>query len=155
LALKRIIRQAPYLIERPLTKTESDHLKQHRLDWLWQEFKPMGAAISKAAGWDELPAEDVEGIDDYIRQLCEVDPSSFSLRYSHSTKGEPSLPKGLTHINLRHFGELMERLANYLHGVEAGSSHLEDLKQEMEAELGADMAEYYGDYAEDYYDDYC
>jgi hypothetical protein len=32
LALKRIIRQVPYLIERPLTKLENDHLDKHRLD---------------------------------------------------------------------------------------------------------------------------
>lgn len=155
LALKRIIRQAPYLIERPLTKLESDHLNQHRLDWLWHDFKPMAAAISRAAGWDELPTEDVEGIDDYIHQLYEVDPRSDSLRYAHSKKGDPSLPKELTYINLRHFGGLMERLANYLDGLEAGSSHLEDLKQEMEGEMNADMAEYYHDYVEDFYDDYC
>jgi hypothetical protein len=155
LALKRIIRQAPYLVERPLTKLENDHLEQHRLDWLWQDFKPMAAAISKAAGWDELPAEDVAGIDDYIRQLYEVDPRSYSLRYAHSKKGDPSLPRELTHINLRHFGELMERLSNYLEGLEAGSSHLVDLKQEMEAEMNDQMAEYYDDYRGEYYgDDY-
>jgi hypothetical protein len=155
LALKRIIRQAPYLIERSLTKLENDHLGQHRLDWLWQDFKPMAAAISKAAGWDELPAEDVGGIDDYIRQLFEIDPRSYSLRYAHSKTGDPSLPKELTHINLRHFGELMERLSNYLEGLEAGSSHLVDLKQEMEAEMNDQMAEYYDDYREENYgDDY-
>ena len=152
LALKRIIRQTPYLIERPLTKLENDHLEQHRLDLLWEDFKPMAAAICKAAGWDELPAEDVEGIGDYIHQLCEVDPRSYSLRYAHSKKGDPSLPKELTHINLRHFGELMERLANYLDGLEAGAGHLEDLKQELEADM---MADYYSDYAsEDYHEDY-
>ena len=116
----------------------------------------MAKAISRAAGWNELPSEDVEGIDDYICQLCEVDPRSYSLRYAHSKKGAPSLPKRLTHVNLRHFGELMERLANYLDGLEAGCSHLEDLKQEMEAEMNDQMAEYYDDcreehYGEDYY----
>jgi hypothetical protein len=123
LALKRVIKRAPYLIERPPTKVESDHLVGHRLDSLWQDFKPMAKAITEAAGWEELPLEDVEGIDDYIRQLCEVDPRSYSLRYAHSTKGDPSLPETLTHINLRHFGELMERLANYLYGLEAATSH--------------------------------
>ena len=146
LALKRVIKRSPYLMDRELTKTENDHLDTHRLDLLWQDFKPMAAAISEVAGWSQLPADDVEGIEDYIRQIVEIDPGSYSLRYAHSKKGDPSLPKGLTHINLRHFGDLMERLANYLEGLEAAISHIEDLKQEMEAE-------YYEDYANDYYDD--
>ncbi len=150
LVLKRVIKQAPYLIERALTKAENDHLEQHRLDLLWQDFKPMAAAITKAAGWNELPTEDVEGIDDYIRQIFEVDPGSYSLRYAHSKKGGPSLPKDLTHINLRHFGELMERLANYLGGLEAAMCDLEGLKQDFEA----DMASYSDDYDTDYYDGY-
>ena len=150
LALKRVIKRAPYLIERALTKVESDHLVDHRLDLLWQDFKPMAKAITEAAGWEELPFEDVEGIDDYIRQLCEVDPRSYSLRYAHSKKGDPSLPETLTHINLRHFGELMERLANYLYGLEAATSHLEDSKQEMEAEMASEMADYYSDYYDDF-----
>jgi hypothetical protein len=91
----------------------------------------MAKAITEAVGWEALPVEDVEGIDDYIRQLCEVDPRSYSLRYANSKNGEPSLPEKLTHINLRHFGELMERLANYLYGLEAATSHLEDSKHEM------------------------
>jgi len=150
LVLKRVIKQAPYLIERPLTKAENDHLEKHRLDLLWEDFKPMASAVTKAAGWSKLPPEDVQGIDDYIRQIFEVDPASYSLRYAHSKKGDPSLPKGLTHINLRHFGELMERLASYLGGLEAAMCHLADLKQDFEAE----MASYADDYNSDYYDGY-
>jgi hypothetical protein len=147
LVLKRVITQAPYLIERALTKTENDHLEKHRLDLLWQDFKPMASALTEAAGWDELPREDVEGIDDYIRQIFEVDPSSYSLRYAHSKKGDPSLPKDLTHINLRHFGELMERLANYLGGLEAAMCELKGLKQDYEADMAADYYDdYYGEY---------
>jgi hypothetical protein len=150
LVLKRVIKQATYLIERELTKAENDHLEKHRLDLLWQDFKSMASAISKAAGWDELPPEDVEGIDDYIRQIFELDPVSYSLRYAHSKKGDPSLPKDLTHINLRLFGDLMERLANYLGGLEAAMCDLIGLKQDFEA----DMASYYDDYDTGYYDGY-
>ena len=146
LVLKRVIEQAPYLIERPLTKAENDHLEKHRLSLLWGDFRPMAAAISELAGWNALPPEDIEGIGDYIRQIDEVDPGSYSLRYALSKKGDPSLPEELTHINLRHFGDLMERLANYLYGLEAAMSDLRDQKQEM--------ADYYSDYGDDYYDDY-
>ncbi len=150
LALKRIIRQTPYLIERPLTKAEEDHLGGHRLDLLWQDFKPKTSEVTKAAGWSELPPEDIEGIDDYVRQVSEIDPASFSLRYAHSKKGDPSLPKDMTHINLRHFGDLMERLANYLSGLEAAMCDLAGLKHDYEA----DKASYCDGYGADFYEGY-
>ena len=92
----------------------------------------MAGAISKAVGWDELRPEDVEGIEDYVRQITEIDPDSYSLRYAHSEKGDPSLPKDFTHINLRHFGEVMERMADYLNGLEAAVLYLGGLKEDFE-----------------------
>jgi hypothetical protein len=148
LALKSIIRRAPYLIERELTSIEKKHLDDHRLDFLWEDFKPISSAISKAAGWDELPSEDVKGIDDCIRQISEVDPKSYSLRYAHSKKGDPSVPADLTHINLRHFGAVMDRLANYLSGVDSGVSEIEVMKHDYESEMASYADDDYGD---DYY----
>ena len=109
----------------------------------------MAAAVTKAAGWEELPQEDVEGIDDYIRQIFEVDLASYSLRYAHSKKGDPSLPKGLPHKSPAFRGP-DERLANYLGGLEAAMCDLVGLKQDFEA----DMASYCDDYCADYYDGY-
>jgi len=146
LVLKEIIRRAPYLIGRGLTAAEKKHLEDHRLNLLWNDFKPLSLAITKVAGWSDLPKEDIEGIDDFIRQISEVDPRSYSLRYAHSKKGDPSLPKNLTHVNLRHFGELMDRLANYLWGIDVGMSAIEDMKHEYEAEMAS--------YADDYYSHY-
>jgi len=146
LVLKEIIRRAPYLIERELTEAEKQHLDDHRLDLLWQDFKPMSSAISEVAGWDKLPKEDVEGIDDYIRQISEIDPQSYSLRYAYSKKGDPSLPKRLTHINLRHFGDLMERLSNYLWKIDMGMGVIEDMKHDYESEMASYADDYYGDY---------
>jgi hypothetical protein len=146
LVLTEIIRRAPYLIERELTLDEKKHLKDHRLDSLWEDFKPISSAISKVAGWDELPQEDVEGINDYICQISEVDPHSYSLRYALSKKGDPSLPESLTHINLRHFGELMDRLARYLWGIDVGMSAIEDMKHDYESEIASYADDYYGDY---------
>ena len=113
---------------------------------MWNDFKPLSAAITKVAGSSDLPKDDVEGIDDFIRQISEVDPRSYSLRYAHSKKGNPSLPKNLTHINLRHFGELMDRLADYLWGIDVGMSAIEDMKHDYESEMAS--------YADDYYSDY-
>lgn len=149
LALKNLILHTPYLIDRPLTESEKQHLGRHRLDLLWQDLKPMLSAIGKAAGWGELDAADIEGIDDYIRQLTELDSDSFSFRYTRSKKGTPSLPAELKHINLRHFAEMLERLADFLDGLNTGLSVLKDgkaEKAEMEAEWRNEMAQYM-DYA--------
>ena len=73
LALKDFIRRAPYLIDRELTTAERAHLGKYQLDLLWDDFKPIAPEINKVAGWDQLPSEDVEGIQDYIRQISEID----------------------------------------------------------------------------------
>ena len=146
LSLKAVIKRVPYLLDRELTGAEKQHLGEHRLDHLWSDFKAMSAAITKVAGWSDLPLEDIEGIDNYIRQISEIDPHSYSLRYAHSKQGTPSLPKDLTHINLRHFGELMDRLARYVGGIDMGMSVIEDMKHEYESEMDS--------YADDYYSDY-
>ncbi len=134
LALKRVIMRAPHLIERSLTNEEKQHLGKHRLDSLWQDLKPMIPAICNAALWSEPAREDLDGIDDYIRQLSELDVDSFSFRFPRSKKGRRSLPKHLKNINLRHFGETMGRLADYLYGLDATISYLEETKAGIEAE---------------------
>jgi hypothetical protein len=142
LALKRIIVRAPYLIDRTLTDIEKKHLGTHRLDRLWHDLKPMFVAICKAAGWKAPDPEDIEGIDDYIRQLVALDPDSYSFRYAHSKSGDPLLPSDLKGINIRHFAEMMERLASYLDGIDSATDDLADVKAEMDAELRSEMASY-------------
>jgi hypothetical protein len=87
-------------------------------------------------------AADIEGIEDYIRQLSELDGDSFSFRYSHSKRGDPSLPANLKNINLRHFGDLVGRLADYLYGLDEAISWLAETKAEMEGEWASEMAGY-------------
>ena len=142
LALKNSIRRIPYLINRELTEPEQQHLGRHRLDLLWQDLKPMLTDVSEEAGWEVLPVADVEGIDSYIRQLTELDPDSFAFRYTRSKSGTPSLPPDLKLINLRHFAEIMERLADYLDAFDSATLHLEETKAEMEAEWRSDMPRY-------------
>jgi len=133
LMLKRIIRQVPYLIDSRLSEKQREHLEKHRLDLLWEDLRGMLPALCKAAGWDESEVQ-VAGIGNYVRQLSELDADSFSFRYSHSKKGKPSLSKNLKNINLRHFGDLMKRLADYLYGMDEAVSWLVESKAEMESE---------------------
>jgi hypothetical protein len=142
LALKNLIRQAPYLVERELTDPEKSHLGKHRLDLLWADVKAILKEICKKAGWGKLDPDDVEGIDAYIAQLSAMDPDSFAFRYAHAKDGAPSLATELKRINLRHFAELMERLANYLDGMDAALYELTERKAEA-----AYDEQHYGDYA--------
>lgn len=137
LVLKRTIVRSTYIIERSLTDEEKKHLGKHQLDLLWQDLKPILSAV-----WDEIDIEDIEGIDSYISQLSMLDPDSFSFRYTHSRGGVRSLPENLKHINLRHFAEMMERLADYLDGIDEGTGELLQAKAEMETEWRNEMAQY-------------
>jgi hypothetical protein len=137
LILKRMILRAPYLLSEPLTKKQKTNLGKHRLDLLWQDLKPMISDIAEKAGWGTLDQEDINGVDDYIRQLAALDRDSFSFRYALSKNGDPSLPADLKRINLRHFGEMMTRLASFLDGIDSGTDHLADLQAEMDADMGS------------------
>jgi hypothetical protein len=133
LILKRLIVLGSSILERKLSEVEIRHLEKHRLDLLWNNFRPVLDAVCKEVGWKTPSQEDVEGVNSYIRQLTEVDPESQSFRYALSKKGVPSVPH-LKHINIRVLAEGMERLAYFLEGIEAGLDHLEEAKNEMRAE---------------------
>jgi len=47
LLLKEIIKRAPYLTDRELSEAEKRHLENHRLDLLWNDFKPLMKAYRK------------------------------------------------------------------------------------------------------------
>jgi len=143
LALKNLILQAPYLLSQALTKQEDENLLKHRLEWLWRDFKPMLHTIWKAAGWTPLPEADIEGLEDYIEQLAKMDADSFAFRYAHTKKGQPSLP-GVTQINLRHFAETIERLADYFDALDAAIYSAAENKAETEEYWRSEMADYMG-----------
>lgn len=142
LVLKRIIARAPYLMDREPTDVEKRHLGKHRLDLLWTDLKPMFSTIFQKAGWGTPDREDIEGVDDYVRQLQELDPDSFSFRYARTKDGSRTLPSHFKRVNVQHFAEMMERLSAYLDGIDSATDHLEECKAEMEAEWRSEMASY-------------
>jgi hypothetical protein len=80
LMLKRRIRLAPYLTDNSLAEKEKRDLDRHRLDLLWDDLKKMLPAIYNAAGWGKPNAANIDGINEYIGQLCQMDADSFSFR---------------------------------------------------------------------------
>lgn len=134
LALKNIIMQTPYVLSRELTEMEKRHLGRHRLDLLWQDLKPLLSTIAEAADWSPNDADEIGAVDVYIKQLSTLDPDSFRFRYTAAKDGSPTLSPELKVINLRHFANMMERLANYFDGLETGLSILAEGKTEMHHE---------------------
>lgn len=56
------------------------------------------------------------------------------------------MPENLKRINVRHFADMMERLSDYLSGIDMATADVEEYKAEMEAEWAAEwhseMAQY-------------
>lgn len=123
LRLKYLIRYGRRLLDRP-----GDFSTHHRLKALWDECVPLLLEIEPGS------AADVENAGAALLKFAEVDPESFSFRYPMDKKGGRSLPADLTHINLRHVRDVVERLAGFLDAaLEQITVHL-DWKHEMEAE---------------------
>ena len=108
-------------------------LGRHQLHQLWPNFKPILQTVCQQYR-HEIPRADIEGIDSYVEQLADVDPDAQAFRYALDKKGYPSLPSGLKHINVAVFAEHMERLADYLFGMDAFFQGICDFKNEMTAE---------------------
>ena len=64
-----------------------------------------------------------------------MDPNSTAFRYSTSMKGDKSLPDNLTHLNLRHLRETMDKLSLFLQASLTGVGVNLDLKQDMESSV--------------------
>lgn len=130
-AAKRIIYCTPGVLRRDLTKSEQDHLRNHDLCQLWHDLEPIFASVCKAVNWEKPKAADLEGIREYVRQLSAVDPLSTSFRYWKSKAGDPSLPASLQSFNIRHFSEMIGRLADFIEALDtattAASEMLDDL----------------------------
>ncbi len=142
LVLKRIMVGANVILGRELNEVEKKHLGMHRLDLLWQDVKGVIAAFAEKMDWKQLPTEELDGVDDYIYQLVSIDPHSYSFRYATSKKGARSLPKNMKNINLRHFADLMERLASFLDGIDLSTRHVIEAEAELEAMYHSEMMSY-------------
>jgi hypothetical protein len=133
LAIKRIISCVPWVLRRDLTVDEKSHLENtHKLEILWGDLEPMFASICKAVNWDKPKVADLQGVREYIRQLSEVDPSSENFRYWKPKRGKPAIPERLRSFNIRHFSEMMGRLADFLEALDAATTAAGDMRDDFE-----------------------
>ena len=144
LTLKSIIGAAAFVIDHTLAKDDFDTLGHHDLAKLWKLASQMLNPACELGGESPLPPADLEGIDSYIAQLHQHDPDGQRFRYSttkakgQKTRRLPSLPDNLTHINVRDFAAGMEKLADYLEGLDSWIGDLVDAKLEYRAQCMRD-----------------
>ncbi|HVB99085.1 MAG TPA: hypothetical protein VNJ12_07110 [Candidatus Dormibacteraeota bacterium] len=140
LVLKAIVRVAVALLDREPTEGDHKALGGHDLSRLWDTARPLLNPVCALVPNPPFPDDDLLGIDAYIRQLHEHDPKGESFRYAttkpkRSNRREmatviPSLNPNLKLVNIRAFAAAMEKLADYLEGIEGWFGDLQDAKAE-------------------------
>jgi hypothetical protein len=121
LRLKEIIREGRKLLEEP-----GDFPMHHRIHELW----PIAKTIIEKVFENEEGKPDFGFVEHVLAEFSNYDPESFSFRYPTDKKGNNPL-SGLTHINVRHLAETINRLAEILDGASVGISVYRDWKNEM------------------------
>lgn len=141
LVLKAIIKTASALLDRELTDGDRKALGGHDLARLWAAARPLLNPVCTREPNRPFPEDDLLGIDSYIRQLHEHDPSGESFRYATrkpklgdrrgTTAGTPSLSSDLRLVNIHAFAYAAEKLADYLDCIEFWFIELEDAKADV------------------------
>ena len=139
LLLKAIIRCASRLLDRELTKEDLKALGGHSLLELWQAARPLLNLVEAGLALrPPFPIEELEGVDSYIDQIHEHDPDGQNFRYARrkakrsdpDDQMRPSLSAAFKLVDIGVFAGAMERLADYLEGIEESFGYLEDAKAE-------------------------
>ena len=138
LALKRIIYWVPWTLKRDLTEQEKKNLGNHKLDRLWGDLEPIFGSVCQAVGWSKPSVVDLEGVREYVRQLSAIDPTSTNFRYWKSKDGNPSLPDGLRSFNIRHFSEMMSRLADFIEALGTATAAAGEMRDDYDDAFGID-----------------
>ena len=119
------------MIPRDMTPAEFKlQNSSHNLQALWDAFKSIDAEAMSRFDSQAAAPEDMEGIEAYIGQLTAIDEGSITFRYP-LTKDGPVTFGTVERINLARFSEYMERLCNYLDGVESYYDAMMDAWHDM------------------------
>ncbi|MFT6168655.1 MAG: hypothetical protein ACJAR9_000767 [Celeribacter sp.] len=118
MVLKSIFHLSLEVLDEEISGRQKKKLVLHDLTRLWGMIKPKLSAICTLANEAPLPKEDLEGIEAYMHQLNAQDPNGESFRYARQNDSKRTLNEDLMRINIRSFAINMEKLANYLEGLE-------------------------------------
>ena len=101
--------------------------QNHKIDNLWNTMKSDYVACGES-----VDSEDFQHAERLITEFCQVDPLATGFRYPINKEGDCSLK--LEHIHIQNFGEVMDRLANFLDAISDQVAHMEDIASEMYSE---------------------
>jgi len=140
LVIKSIMKSASRLLDRALSERELKTLGRHDLLDLWQMVRPLLDLVCERAGSPPFPAPDMEGVESYIRQIHEHDPDGQRFRYATTAPrklgrlvaSKPSLSPDLRLVNVRILAVAMEKLGDYLDGIDVWFGDLEDAKRDWQ-----------------------
>lgn len=102
--------------------------KGHKIEDLWQKCRGLLEKI-----FPSLTKEDVDIVEEYIKQLWEEDCNSIAFRYSTDLGGNASLPE-IEHINIRNLYEIMQGVCSFLSSCSLDISEYLEIKEEIESE---------------------
>ncbi|MER9474358.1 hypothetical protein [Mesorhizobium sp. M0520] len=134
LVLKDVVRMALDLQRKSTTPAQEKRLGGHDLLSLWAMARPMLETVCELVGSDPLPSEDLHGVDSYMSQINAHDPRGESFRYARTRDAKRTLGPALKLINIRTFATGMEKLADYLEGIENWFAQLIDARNEAYGE---------------------
>jgi hypothetical protein len=100
--------------------------KSHKLVALWARVQPLVAEMEARMSQTILDQAERNEIGCIIAELEQVDDGAFTFRYPETTLRQPSLPDGLQHLNIRRFGDGIERLAHLLDRLVNGADYFHD-----------------------------
>lgn len=114
LRLKELIKNGSTIIEE-----SSDIPMHHDIFRLWVTCRKIFENI-----WPDGDTDDLDSVEECIREFNKIDPSSTAFRYPVDKHGLPALPETVTHINIRNIGQVMQRLNSLLDGCDAAISNM-------------------------------
>lgn len=136
LTLKSIIQASCHLLDRTFNGKSANPLQRHGLLELWMLARPLLDEVHTLADDTAIPVDDLEGIESYITQLHLHDPQGQCFRYPTTKNGRPSLRSGVTPVDIRKLSDALEKLADYLEGLDNWLSDLIEVKAAYRAKHG-------------------
>jgi hypothetical protein len=102
--------------------------KNHRLDQAWYRLKAEYEALGESTNDDAF-----ENAEKIILEFASIDPISMVFRYPVDKNGNTIANPGL--INIRDFGEVMQRFSRFLDALSDQIAHYADVTNDMYRDL--------------------
>lgn len=131
LQLKEIIKKGAKALD---IEFRLKNMMHHDIKLLWNECKQILQKLEPESAIDENKKyyNDIEKI---IKQLSDIDPNSYTFRYSTNKTGNDSLNPEYRIINVKSFFEIIEETSELLDGAIQFINHFNDTKAEYKQEM--------------------